>query len=185
MSKIEKFALCAGVIGLVADILTLGSFMTSWISDTGPTELQAPIPVSVRVIVTFSLIYSWLIVSWFLVRRTYLLFCERNRTIQWRYWKNRRFAHSKVFSQYVIGAVFGVAILVSPFAFVLVRLWFPSTNSDNPSSVLSTLLIEGIVGIAISAVMMFIMPVVYADIEADLFTMLTLLNPLSSRRSRR
>lgn len=165
MSRYEKFALFAGIIGLVADILTLSTFATLRIGGHG--EVQAFAPPSVRAIVAFAFIYSWLIVCWFPIRRAYLLFSERNRTVQWSSRESRLSAHSRAFWQYVASAVFAVAILSSPLAFLLLKFCFPSLG-DNAGYALTTALFQMGIGFAICIVMVLAMPVIYGDMEIDL-----------------
>jgi len=179
MSRNEKFALLAGIIGFAADLLALGIFTTAWIEGSGEIETQIPVSPSVRAIVAFTSIYSWLIICWFLVRRSYLLFSERNSTVQWHSWQSRRFAHSRAFLQYVIGSVLTVAVLLSPIAFLLLKSWYSGSVTTWGGYVATTLILEGVVGLVICLTMILAMPVVYADLEVDLFTVLKMLNPLS------
>lgn len=175
MSRSEKFALLAGIIGFAADVLALGIFAASWIEGTGEIETQIPTSPSVRAIVIFTLIYSWLIICWFLVRRSYLLFSKRNSTVKWHSWRSLRFAHSRAFAQYVIGSVSAIAILLLPVTYVLLKSWYPELVLH----AMYALILEGMVALAICLTMMFAMPVIYTDLEVDLFTVLKMLNPLS------
>ena len=142
--------------------------------------MQRPISPSMYTILVFSLVYSWLIVGWFVVRRAYLRWSERsNHSVSWHYYQNRRNMHSRVLGQYVIGAVFALAVLCSPLAFLMVEPWFTDPRVTTLGIILTTALVEIILGLLIAFTMILAMPVLYDDMEVDFPAALKLLNPFS------
>lgn len=79
----------------------------------------------------------------------------------------------------MIGSVLTVAVLLSPIAFLLLKSWYSGSVTTWGGYVATTLILEGVVGLVICLTMILAMPVVYADLEVDLFTVLKMLNPLS------
>jgi hypothetical protein len=68
MKKAEKFALFAGVIGLIMDTIGLSTFLFQRASISSPgTELS----LLLRILAVFSIIYGWFIISWILIRRSW------------------------------------------------------------------------------------------------------------------
>ena len=65
MKKTEVFALFAGILGLLADVLTLSNYFGG--KATTMLELTSTFPF-------VSLGYAWLLVVWFLTRRSYQRF---------------------------------------------------------------------------------------------------------------
>ncbi len=178
VSKSERFALIAGIVGFVADIITLSTFFMLWMGGIDGAQAPGYAPFSIRIVVIFSLVYSWFVICWILTRRSYSLFRERtSRTVKWADWSTLRFAHSRAFGQYTVGTVFGIAILFSPFVFFLVQSWLADPNVTTVGVVLLTVLCDGMVGMIICLALVLGMPVVYADMEIDLFFVLSLLKP--------
>lgn len=175
MKKSEKFALGTGIIGLIADLITIGTVIIALSRNGMQAGFQLELPISIQVLILISVVYSWLLASWFLIRRIYLQFKTRTADVRWKYWKNLRFAHSKAFLQYVIGTVFGLAIFIVPVLFL-----FGLNAPDTMGYVLEAVLILIGIGIIITLIIIFLMPIIYPDVEADLFTMLRLLNPFAS-----
>jgi|GEM_PF-6848833 len=177
MKNAEKFALGTGIIGLIADLITIGTVIITLSENGVPIGFQIDLPSSIQALILISLVYSWLLASWFLVRRIYLQFKTRTAKVEWKYWENLRFAHSKAFLQYVIGAVFGLAVFIVPLLFL-----FGLNGPDTLRYILEGFFILIGVGVIISLIIMLLMPIIYPDVEADLFSMLRMLNPFHSSR---
>jgi hypothetical protein len=112
MKKAEIFALVVGIIGVVADILTIGTFVASWTRE--PQYGQPQMSASFAALVVVSLVYSWLIISWFLTHRSYSLWEEDVApTIQWANYLSKRKWHARIFTQKMIASVCGTAIAFS------------------------------------------------------------------------
>ncbi len=100
MSKLEKFALATGIIGLTVDVIGLTTFLAGIWNPESMNSTSSELPVIYQVIFGLTTIYGWLSISWILVRRA---FVNREST-------------KKDFPNTVLRVAIGVGILVLPLA---------------------------------------------------------------------
>lgn len=179
MNKAEKFALTTATIGLIADGITIASFSGIFVSDSTSANQQTVSNITTSRFIALSVVYCWLVLSWFLTRRAYLAYCKKSEFVQWSYLKNKHFAHSKSLYQSILGSVFGLAIVLSPFSFMFLKRFF-ITATDTFTAIMTTIFVEGGIGFVICIVLILSMPIIYEDIEAEILTMLNFLNPFGS-----
>jgi hypothetical protein len=154
MSRTEIFALFAGIIGFIADILTIGTFVASWMGE--PQYGQPQISAPVATLVSFSLVYSWLIISWFLTHRSYLLWEERHVWQKEATYSEKIWYLSHVFTKYLVGCVYGIAIPFSPLCFFWLRLWVFVPRAETFVIILITVFIEAVLGFVICLALAYV-----------------------------
>lgn len=125
MNKLERFGLFTGIIGLLSDTIALITFMAGFWGSPTKTAVAVPatthaagttievtgyeIPLVIRAILIFFLIYSWAAISWVLVRRSFRL---------------RKHRKPAIIADIVFRSVVGIGILVLPiFAMWTITYW--------------------------------------------------------------
>src|SRR5690242_19454796 len=95
MNRLEKFGLATGIIGLASDTIALTTFIGGFWGRTATTvtmpykELPIvsatttvrEIPLVIATTLILTIIYSWLIISWVLSRRSFSLRTEKNKAV--------------------------------------------------------------------------------------------------------
>jgi len=132
LSKLERFGLWTGVIGLISDTIALVTFFAGFWGTPSSTAVISPvvnsegqativtistleIPLVARTVLFLVLVYSWAIISWILARRSF---------------RNRRIRSFEVVIDILSRTVIGFGIIVLPiFAMWLITVW----QSDIPS----------------------------------------------------
>jgi hypothetical protein len=76
MSKLERFGFISGIIGLIADLIGLTTFVLGFWSFQQPDTSGLAIPTLVKIFSAIVWLYGWTAISWFLIRRS---FVQRNR----------------------------------------------------------------------------------------------------------
>jgi hypothetical protein len=76
MSGVEKFGFISGIIGLIADLIGLTTFVLGFWSFQQPDTTGVAIPTLVKILSAVVWLYGWAAISWFLIRRS---FVQRNR----------------------------------------------------------------------------------------------------------
>ena len=76
MSKIEQFGLISGIIGLVADLIGLTTFLLGMWGLQQADNSGVSMSALFKVLTAFLMFYGWITISWFLVRRSFVM---RNR----------------------------------------------------------------------------------------------------------
>lgn len=73
MSKIEKFGLATGVIGLVADLIGLITFLAGFWQFSSDQSTTTQMPFIFQALMGLSIFYGWFVISWVLVRRNFVM----------------------------------------------------------------------------------------------------------------
>jgi hypothetical protein len=169
MSRTERFALISGIIGLVADVIAIGTFLVS-VADgtvTAPDYQGLTVRSVWKGFLAFALVYGWIIIAWFLVRRIYRRYWATHDRIRWPSYESLRSTHSQVFRRYVGSATVGVVI--SPLVWFLVYSLLPEGDSLVLGKTMATAFIIpfALAGMALVVwlVLCYGMPLVYTDIE--------------------
>ncbi len=104
MTRLEKFGLATGVIGLFADGIALATFLSglwgSQPSHSGGDEM----PAILLIILAVTIVYGWLALCWFLVRKDFLAR------------KGKRKQDKPEYTGVAFRAVVGIGILMAPLA---------------------------------------------------------------------
>jgi hypothetical protein len=72
MNNLEKFGLWSGIIGLVADVIAILSFLAGGWQPTAVDSGRGQMPFLFQAVFAFLIVYGWFSISWVLVRRAYL-----------------------------------------------------------------------------------------------------------------
>lgn len=132
MSKFERISLFFGFVGLLADFAALFTFATGLLSFSQVIPSSVPLPAASTAFSVGSgllIAYGWLVVSWYLTRRSIVLRNERPTTFH-----NPLSARSA-------RAVVGIGIFIVPLviAWIIVTGSLPSSGSPiSPSTVVLT-----------------------------------------------
>lgn len=76
MSKLEQFGLASGIIGLIADLIGLTTFVLGFWGFEQSDSSGVSMGVLFRIATIFVIFYGWIVISWILVRRSYV---KRNK----------------------------------------------------------------------------------------------------------
>jgi len=165
MKKSELFALTTGLIGLAADLITLLQF--SWLRSSGAPASTLNSSISLEVITIFTLIYSWFIISWMLVRRHWVKTQLGKELILTEYSSDLPLP-KHIFSNRTastVGAVGVIAFSLSMLLPVNHRLaglnwfmWFVAIFGANAFCIIA-------LGFLIHLVITSLMPIIYTDME--------------------
>ena len=162
IGKVELLAFLAGIVGFVADAVTLFSILSGQLTPS----------VNGTSFVVLSLVYGWFITAWVLVRRNYCRYhaLPKEKRPQ-RVESYGSFPRDWELDTVLFSSVFPLGIILSPAALILLYRWARSLGSAQPSlqvvpltvvvSLLSLTFIGGLVSFAIR----FLMPLVYDDMQ--------------------
>ena len=162
MKKSEWFALLAGIIGFIADFITITLFFEQ---ETIATSDRIPALVELQALVIFTMIYGWFITSWVIVRRHWVKAKERG-SIRIKFSRGV-WAQNELFKR-TSYTVIGIGLVILPFAMGLpindrivgrdLIQWFMLTLVAN-------IIALALVGSAILFAISSLMPVVYSDLS--------------------
>jgi hypothetical protein len=161
MKKTEIFALFTGIVGLLADTITLTIFFIGRLSATDSTAPQLSPKAQTFIILT--MIYGWFIISWILVRRHWVNAREKGSTII-RFSKGV-WAQNQLF-QRASHSVYAIGIMILPFSMML-----PVNDHVSDSSgirlfvflLIANCISLAFIGFLVLMAIMLLMPIVYSD----------------------
>lgn len=104
MNSLEKFGLVSGIIGLIADIIGLVSFLSGIWQPSSINSGIGEMPFIYQVMFAITILYGWLSISWFLLRRSFIA----------RKYKADKF----------ISASFSISIATGIMLFPLIMAWW-------------------------------------------------------------
>lgn len=99
MSNLERFGLISGIIGLVVDLISLVTFVLGYWQPATSNQTNGGMPAILIVVTGLLIFYGWVVISWALTRRKYLI--------------QKRRRQKKLFESSG-DAVLGVGIFVAP-----------------------------------------------------------------------
>lgn len=99
MSNLERFGLISGIIGLVSDLIALTTFVLGYWQPATSNQTNGGMPAILIVVTGLLIFYGWVVISWVLTRRKYLI--------------QKRRRQKKLFESSG-DAVLGVGIFVAP-----------------------------------------------------------------------
>jgi hypothetical protein len=163
MKKSEWFVLFAGIIGFVADFITITLFFEQRAALA--TSNSSSTLVNLQALVIFTMIYGWFFISWVLVRKHWVKASEKG---------SKRIKYSSgvlaqnALSHRVAYTVSGIGLFILPFSMRLpisdripardFLQWFTASLGVN-------LLALALVGFMIFCAINFLMPIVYDDLS--------------------
>lgn len=166
MSRGEKFAIAAGTVGLVLDVVIAAYFF----SPGSPVQRGVPLGLPPLAAIVGVMTYGWLLIAWVLVRRAMRHAKRRHRST----------AHVKVarseLSQKTLITVGGMGLMLVPLQFGVIGNRLPrSAGTFQARDILEWYLSIGFlslvtlvaIGFAIYLVILLLMPVVYRDVQAQ------------------
>ncbi len=188
MKRAELFALSAGTIGLIADAIGLSAFLFQRASVSSPgTETS----LLLKLIAVFSLIYGWFIISWILVRRSWIktypikssdvsdgsLTRSERRAMR----RNRKFPNFDAFQKKVRYTVIGIGVLLLPlqilFFSTVLSVQDAGIQDTNQSIIqyrwvgfifLVSLVALAVIGAVVHLSVELLMPIIYDDMEREI-----------------
>src|SRR5688572_14337022 len=111
MKKSELFALFSGIVGFIADFLTITLFLKQ--RGTGSAVAGT---AGLQTLVIFTMIYGWFIVTWMLVRRHWVI-ARSKKSSSLKYTKGVS-AQNELFRR-IAYTVSGIGIVLLPFSMAL------------------------------------------------------------------
>ncbi|HBY97249.1 MAG: hypothetical protein M5U01_28950 [Ardenticatenaceae bacterium] len=154
MSRVERFQLIIGAIGLIVDIMVMAVFGTSFARPVGARQVL-PLSSVALILLAVAFVYGWFTLSWFLVRSHY---------------RRQDGSHhqKKELGEIAAAAVVGVGVGSLP-------LWLPplyllASAHKSSQNAFAGYFYGGImalflVGYIIFGTLYFLMPVFYPDME--------------------
>lgn len=161
MSKIERFSLLTAIIGLVADVIGISTFLAAVWATSSLNVPSSGIMVLFHIASPFLFLYAWFSICWFTVRRSFL----RRNDNQW------------LLSDTTYRTVLGTGLLLSP----LLMVWWTSMSASSAPSTVESLsmiaewaqallpvfIICSILGSVVLATVVSLLPVIHTDMPKE------------------
>lgn len=162
LNRSEKFNLALAIIGLVADLIGIGTLAVSLVKVKGSLEYQAALPVDWRIVVIASSFHGWFVLAWVFVRKHYCNLIQQLNYVNNEISNSTMKYLTKKFFKSTVRAVAGIGILMV-ITLLVVIISITSELEIIIYSIVGVPFLGLLLGWAIILMVALLMPIIYKD----------------------